>query len=101
MEQAQLALLRQKARVNPQADPDESELQEVLGTELTEDEQRRLEWAGIRSVRDLKRAQKIGGEQSIRRITQLPVHRLRAAFWELIRRYKIDASRFKPTPRSS
>ena len=60
-------------------DPEETSLQEVLGDEISEDEQRRLEWAGIRNAGDLRELHRQGGENAIRHVTQLPVQRLRTA----------------------
>ena len=61
------------------ADPSEPSLKEVLGPGVSEDEQRRLEWAGIHSVRQLRDVQRQGGEQALERVAQIPVMRLRAA----------------------
>ena len=61
------------------AEPDEPSLREVLGDDTTEEEQRRLEWAGIHTVSQLREMQRRSGEQAITRIAQLPVERLRRA----------------------
>jgi hypothetical protein len=60
-------------------DADTPTIKEVLGDQISEDEQRRLEWAGIRNVSQLRDVHRGGGEQSLERISQLPVDRLRAA----------------------
>ena len=59
-------------------DPDEETLDE-LGDELTADERKRLEWAGVRTVRQFQEAQEKGTVRSIGRVTNLPVERLRKA----------------------
>ncbi len=58
---------------------DEPSLREVLGDDISEDEQRRLEWAGVHSVSQLKELQRSSNEETIQKFTQLPVQRLRAA----------------------
>jgi len=60
------------------ADPDEPTLAEVL-PDTSEDDRRRLEWAGIRTVSPLRDVQRSGGMEAIRRVSTLPVDRLRAA----------------------
>jgi len=59
-------------------DPDEQSLDE-LEDELTVDERRRLEWAGIQTVRQFQEAQEKGSVSTIGRVTNLPVARLRKA----------------------
>jgi hypothetical protein len=66
------------------ADPDEPSLEEVLkddfkDKEEREDVQRRLEWAGVHTVSQLRNLQRRNGEQILQKYTQLPVNRLRAA----------------------
>jgi hypothetical protein len=61
------------------AAPDEPSLKQVLGEDMTEGEQRRLEWAGIHTVTQLRELQKQGGEQAIERVADIPVMRLRSA----------------------
>ncbi len=58
---------------------DEPPLHEVLGDEITEEEQRRLEWAGIRSVEQLRELERQSGEHVIEQVAQIPAMRLRAA----------------------
>jgi hypothetical protein len=58
---------------------DEPSLREVLGDEISDAERRRLEWAGIRSVSQLRDLERTTGEAAIERVAQLPVARLRAA----------------------
>lgn len=60
------------------ADPDDQPLEE-LGDELTTDERKRLEWAGVRTVKQFQEAQEGGAVHTIGRVTNLPVDRLRKA----------------------
>jgi hypothetical protein len=59
-------------------DPDDQPLEE-LGDELTTDERKRLEWAGVRTVKQFQEADERGAVHSIGRVTNLPVERLRKA----------------------
>jgi hypothetical protein len=65
------------------ADPDEPTLKEVLGPDMTDEErddaQRRLEWAGIHTVSQLRELQRRNSPEVLERVTQLPVQRLRLA----------------------
>jgi hypothetical protein len=54
-------------------------VKEVLGDDLSDDELRRLEWTGIRSVSQLREVQRESGSEAIERVSQLPVDRLRMA----------------------
>lgn len=58
---------------------DEPSLREVFGDEITEEEQRRLEWAGIHSVSQLRELQQQKSETVVEQISQIPAMRLRAA----------------------
>jgi hypothetical protein len=58
---------------------DEPSLKEVLGGDITDDDARRLEWAGIRTVRQLREVGGRGGVGAIERVAMLPVERLRQA----------------------
>jgi hypothetical protein len=58
---------------------DEPSIKEALGKEISDEEQRRLEWAGIHTVSQLRSVQKQGGEGAIERVADIPVNRLRAA----------------------
>ena len=57
----------------------EPSLKDVSGDDITDDEPRRLEWAGIRSVAQLREVQRSAGSEVIGRMSTLPVDRLRAA----------------------
>ncbi len=59
--------------------PDEPSLNEVLGDDLDEDDKRRLEWAGVRTVSQLRELQRTSGEHVIGQIAQIPALRLRKA----------------------
>lgn len=59
-------------------DPDDQTLDE-LGDELTTDERKRLEWAGVRTVKQFQAAEERGSVPTIGRVTNLPVDRLRKA----------------------
>lgn len=60
------------------ADPDDQPLEE-LGDELTTDERKRLEWAGVRTVKQFQEAEERGAVHTIGRVTNLPIDRLRKA----------------------
>jgi hypothetical protein len=59
-------------------DPAERSIED-LGDELSEEERRRLEWIGVRTVEKLKEVRDRGAERTVRRVTALPVDRLRQA----------------------
>ncbi len=61
------------------AQVDEPSLKEVLGDDISEEEQRRLEWAGIHTVSQLRNIHQRSGEHAIERVAQIPVMRLRSA----------------------
>ena len=50
-----------------------------LKDDLSDEERRRLEWIGVRTVGKLRELQQRGGERAVGRITSLPVDRLRRA----------------------
>ena len=54
-------------------------LRDVLGDEISEEEQRRLEWTGIQTVSQLRDLDKEAGENAIARVTNIPALRLREA----------------------
>lgn len=61
------------------AAPDEPTVKEALGDQLSDEEQRRLEWAGIHTIGQLRDVERRRGAAAIERVSQLPVDRLRAA----------------------
>jgi hypothetical protein len=58
------------------ADPS---IKEAVGDDLSDEEQRRLEWAGVRTVGQLRRVRESGAERTLERVASLPVDRLRRA----------------------
>jgi hypothetical protein len=63
--------------------PDEPSLKEMFGPDMSDDEkddvQRRLEWAGVHTVSQLRDLEQRGTTDTLQRVTQLPVNRLRMA----------------------
>ena len=60
-------------------DPDDRNIDDMDEGSLSEDERRRLEWVGVRTVGKLREMEAQGGANTVQRITGLPVNRLRAA----------------------
>lgn len=54
----------------------ETSLRDALGDDLTDDEERRLEWAGVRSVEQLRNLRDRSAGNALNRTTRLPVQRL-------------------------
>jgi hypothetical protein len=61
------------------ADDSSPSIRDALGDELSPDEQRKLEWAGVYTVSQLRELPRQASPSLIERIAQLPVSRLRAA----------------------
>lgn len=59
--------------------PEEPTIKEALGDQFSEEEQRRLEWAGVHTVKQLRDLEQRRGTEAIQRVAMLPVDRLRAA----------------------
>ncbi len=59
--------------------PEEPTLQEALGDELTPEERRRLEWAGIHTLSQFRELQTRSGEGAIEQVASIPASRLKAA----------------------
>lgn len=85
----------------------ETSLKEAFGDDLSEEEERRLEWAGVRSVEQLKALRERRVDSAINRATRLPVDRLfsrlQNAAQPTIRRInRIESSPLRPslTPRT-
>lgn len=57
----------------------EPTIKEVMGDQVDEEEQRRLEWAGIHTVSQLRQVQDEGGESAVERVAAIPAMRLRMA----------------------
>lgn len=60
-------------------DPDEPSLKEAVGDQLTDEEQKRLEWAGVHTVSQLRKLTNSGARKEVERVADLPVDRLRQA----------------------
>jgi hypothetical protein len=60
-------------------DPDDRNIDDMDDGSLNEDERRKLEWVGVRTVSKLREMEAQGGANTVQRITGLPVNRLRAA----------------------
>ena len=76
-------------------DADEPTLKEAVGDQLTDEEQKRLEWAGVHTVSQLRRLADTGADKEIERVAALPVDRLRHA---LARAARPFMSRIEPLP---
>lgn len=76
-------------------DPDEPTLKEAVGDELTDEEQKRLEWAGVHTVSQLRRLAGSGAGKEVERVAALPVDRLRTA---LARASQPFLARVEPLP---
>lgn len=59
-------------------DPQEQSIDD-LKDELTDEERKRLEWVGVRTVSKLKEIVEKGEDRTVGRVTSLPVDRLRSA----------------------
>ncbi len=59
-------------------DPEDQPIEE-LDDELTDEERRKLEWVGVRTVKQLRKMDREGASRTIGRVTNLPVSRLRQA----------------------
>ena len=58
---------------------DEPALKDAMGSELSDDELRRLEWAGVQTVAQLVDLERHSGSEAIERVVAVPALRLRAA----------------------
>jgi len=63
--------------------PDDVSIKEALGDTLTTEEQRRLEWAGIHTISQLEQVDKQGDQETLEKVSHLPVGRLRAALMKM------------------
>jgi hypothetical protein len=61
------------------ADSNEPSLNEVLGTDFSDDEKRRLEWAGVRTLPQLRDLRRHSGAQAVEQYVNIPAARLRLA----------------------
>ena len=71
-------MIKENAR-SMSVDPDEPSLKEAVGDQLTDEEQKRLEWAGVHTVSQLRRLTDSGAGKEVERVADLPVDRLRQA----------------------
>jgi hypothetical protein len=60
-------------------DRDGPSLKEVAGEDLSDEDRKKLEWAGVQTVAQLRRLQESGADTVVERVTSLPVERLRRA----------------------
>ena len=74
----------------------EPTLGEVLGNQLSEDELRRLEWAGVRTVAQLQDLEQHAGSDALERVAQVPAMRLRAALARASHPFVTDVSTVVP-----
>jgi hypothetical protein len=76
-------------------DPDEPTLKEAVGDQLTDEEQKRLEWAGVHTVSQLRKLAGSGAGKEVERVADLPVDRLRQA---LARASRPFVAQIEPLP---
>lgn len=74
----------------------EPALSDVVGNQLSEDELRRLEWAGVRTVAQLADLEQHAGSDALERVAQVPAMRLRAALARASHPFVTDVSTFVP-----
>ena len=79
------------------ADDGGPSIKDALGDELTPDEQRKLEWAGVYTVSQLRELPHRASAEIIERVARLPVSRLRAALTAATRP-KVTEVRKVPDP---
>jgi hypothetical protein len=65
--------------VPPAVEAEGPSLKEIAGDTLSDEDRKKLEWAGVQTVDQLKQLQETGGERALARVTNLPVERLRRA----------------------
>jgi hypothetical protein len=78
--------------------PAEPTLQEALGDKLTEEEKRRLEWAGVQTVSQLVELERHSDPELVSRIANVPAMRLRAALAHAAQPVVSEVTRM-PAPR--
>ena len=59
--------------------PDDRAIEDIDDQELSEEERRKLEWVGVRTVGQLRELEAKGAAGTVQRVTGLPVTKLRAA----------------------
>jgi hypothetical protein len=75
----------------------EPTLSEAVGNQLSDDEIRRLEWAGVRTVSQLADLQEHAGPDALERVAQVPAMRLRAALERASHPFVSDVSTVEHT----
>ena len=60
-------------------EPDEPTLKEAMGDEISDEEQRRLEWIGVQTISQLRELKQRAGAQTIQKLSNVPAERLQAA----------------------
>jgi hypothetical protein len=75
-------------------------IREALGDKVNEDEQRRLERIGVRTVSQLAELRRTAGADVVARLARMPVNRLQQALLaaSLPRLSRVEPSRSTPTP---
>jgi hypothetical protein len=71
-------MIEENAAAMP-VDPEGPSLKEVVGDDFTDEDRKKLEWAGVQTVAQLRHLQETGADRTIERVTSLPVERLRRA----------------------
>jgi hypothetical protein len=83
------------------AQPGEPTLQEALGDGLTDEEKRRLEWAGVQTVSQLVELEKHTDPDMLSKIANVPALRLRAALQRAARPMVSEVTPVTSVPRRS
>jgi hypothetical protein len=80
------------------ADAGAPSIKEVLGDDLSDEDERRLEWAGIQNIAQLRQVDRSGGDRLVQRLAPRPVDKLRQAL-EASSRPRVDVvERVQPRP---
>ena len=61
------------------SDADGPTLKEAVGDDFSDEDRKKLEWAGVQTVSQLRQLQATGGDRAVERVTNLPIERLRRA----------------------
>ena len=88
-------MIKENAKALSLDPDDEPSLKEAVGDQLTDEEQKRLEWAGVHTVSQLRRLAGSGAGKEVERVADLPVDRLRQA---LARASRPFMARIDPLP---
>lgn len=71
-------MIEENAAVMP-LDKDGPTLKEAVGDDFSDEDRKRLEWAGVQTVSQFRHLQESGGDRTLERVTSLPIDRLRRA----------------------